>query len=90
MNNKVELVTVYRGNDSATYLLKEFVEFGDNATPLRIRQNPTENSPYKKMKLIDADGIRKFYEEPIEQGNDLGKWDVKVLRKLLKSAPKEK
>lgn len=88
----IELVTVYRGKDSATYALADFIELGDEATPLWVRQHPGDNQPFKKMQLKDIDGFRKHKQitkEDIEQGSDVVQWDVKAMRKLLKSA-KEK
>lgn len=58
MNDKgIEVVTVYRGKDSATYLLSEFQELGDKATPIAVRQYPGDRKPYRKIELKDTDAI---------------------------------
>lgn len=84
----VELVTVYRGGDSATYLLSDFEKYGDDATPLWVEQWRGENAPFKKMELKDSDAVRFFTDKPISQDqvSDVAKWEVKALKSLLKSA----
>lgn len=78
----IEIVTVYRGKDSATYLLSEFQELGHEATPIVVRQYPGENKPYHKIKLEDTDAIAiKTVNQ--DQGNDMAKWDLKALQRLL-------
>lgn len=55
--HKVETVTVYRGKDMAVYEASDFYENGDNATPIKIWQNPGVNAPFKKIRLRDVDTI---------------------------------
>ena len=80
--SEYELITVYRGKDSATYLAKDFLEFGDNAEPLWMRQNPSDNAPFVKIELKDSDGFYQHNEitkEDIE--GHKGVWNTKALQK---------
>ena len=56
---EVEVITLFRGKDSATYLASEFEKYGENAEPLAVRQNPSENAPFVRMKLRDTDAVMK-------------------------------
>jgi murein L,D-transpeptidase YcbB/YkuD len=67
MKDEYELVTIYRGKDSSTYLADEFAELGENATPISIRQNPSENAPFHKIKLQDTDAIYFHQPKPTEE-----------------------
>ena len=58
----VEMVTIYRGKDSVTYLASEFEELGEKATPYRINQNPSDSAPFVKIKLEDADAMMMHQE----------------------------
>lgn len=59
---ELELITLYRGKDMATYIYDDFVKFGENAEPIRIRQNPSVNTPFIKIRLEDTDAIRIYKE----------------------------
>lgn len=56
---EVEVITLFRGKDSVTYLASEFEKYGEDAEPLAVRQNPSENTPFVKMKLQDTDAVMK-------------------------------
>jgi len=79
-----ELITVWRGRDSATYLCKDFVELGDKATPIRVSQYPGINQPFNKIELKDVDG---FYGHNAIKGRDIkqesGTWDMGILKQLM-------
>lgn len=82
--NEYELVTVYRGKNSATYLLEDFKKHGDDAKPLWVKQYPGDRQPFNKIKLEEADGMymhNRLTKDDIKKFD--GKWDVKALRKLL-------
>jgi hypothetical protein len=84
MSEKYELITVYRGKDSATYLSKDFVELGDSAKPIWVRQYPGDKKPFVKINLKDSDGFyqhNKMTKKEIE--NYKGAWDVMELQKLI-------
>lgn len=53
-----ELITVYVGKNSATYLVSEYMKHGDEATPIRVDIHPSEKGPVQKLKLEDSDGLR--------------------------------
>lgn len=87
MSDKYEIVTLYRGRDSATYLMSDWVEKGENAEPIKINQYPANKQPYVKMELKDVDAI---YMQSTENGASTGKWDVKALKRLLENNPNPK
>lgn len=78
-----ELVTVYRGRDSATYLASDFYKFGDEAKPLFIRQYPGDNKPYHKIELKDTDAIQLYNKVNYSEHHPTGQWNTTALRKLL-------
>lgn len=63
MSDSIEMLTIFdnKGNE-ITYIASEFEELGENATPYRIRQNPSENVPFVKFKLSESSGFRKHEE----------------------------
>lgn len=83
--NRYDFVTIYRGRDSVTYLMSDWLKDGDNATPYQIRQNPSDREPFVKMSMEEADGFYQhnaFTKEELEINNS-DKWDKKQLKKLL-------
>ncbi len=84
-DDNYEIVTVYRGKDSATYLASEFMELGDKATPIAVHQNPMSAEPWHEMKLEDVDSIEFYKPGSQEQGTDLPRWDLKALKGLLEA-----
>lgn len=57
-----EVVTVYVGKNSRTYLAKEFMELGKEAIPIFENIHPSEKGPVAAFKPINADGYR-FYND---------------------------
>lgn len=57
MSEKFEFLTIYRGKDIVTYLLSDWEENGENATPLRLVQNPSESTPFREIKMEDIDAV---------------------------------
>ena len=64
---KIEMVTVYRGKDQATYLAEDFEKHGENATPYSVIQNPSDKTPWIEMNLKDIDGFYKHTELMIKK-----------------------
>lgn len=90
MKDSIEVITVYRGKDSATYLASDVEKYGiDNADPIKVNQYPGENVSFVKIKTWDIDGWYK-HGEPTKQGmqklieEDKGGWDKATLEELLK------
>lgn len=81
--NQYEVLTVYKGRNSITYLLSDWEKHGEDAEPLYVRQHPLENAPFVKFNLADADTVG-FYKNPDAkpEGNDMGKWDLDALKRL--------
>jgi hypothetical protein len=84
MSNRVDLVTVWRGRDSATYLLSDWEKLGDKAEPLYVEQSPTKNGPFHKIDMTDVDGFYKHTALTKEEilTDSSGKWDIAALKKL--------
>lgn len=72
-----EVITLFRGRDSATYLLSEFEKYGENAEPLFVRQNPSENAPFKKIYLKDTDGFMKHKDLRVAKSTKLRRYKMK-------------
>lgn len=58
----IEMITIFKGKNEITYLTEDYMKFGDNATPYRLRQSPSENAPFKKFKASEADGLMRSNE----------------------------
>jgi len=84
MSKDVEIVTLFRGKDQATYLLDDFVKHGENATPIRVIQNPSDATPWVEMKLQDVDAFYKGTEnyDFLETESTDSKWNLAALKQL--------
>lgn len=84
----VEVITLYRGKDSATYLASDWEKYGTDAEPIRVTQEPGKNEPFHKMEYKDVD---TFYRrsEPTQEGvkqlveQQPNGWGKEALQKLL-------
>jgi len=84
-NDCFELITIWRGRDSATYLSKDFIELGEKAVPIWVRQYPGVNAPFRKIRIQDTECFYLYNpvtKKDMKQKNSV--WDVDSLRKLLK------
>jgi len=78
-----DVITVWGGRDSATYLAEDFMKDGDKAKPLWVNQYPGVNTPFHELKMEDIDGLIKHTlvtKEDLE--TDRGHWDLKALKIL--------
>ena len=48
-DGSIEIVTIWSGKNSVVYEANDFLKHGENATPLALRENPTDKPPYDKM-----------------------------------------
>ena len=72
LEERIELITLYKGRDEATYLLSEWEKYGENATPIRQRLHPsTTDSPFAKFKLGEVNAIMKHTEHTLTNLNNL-------------------
>lgn len=85
----VEIITVWRGKDMATYIGSEYRELGDKAKPIRIVQDPRKNEPWTEIKTEDVDTIEFYSPETKPPGTDLPKWDLDALKGLLEAQEKD-
>lgn len=52
-NEQYELLTIFKGKNEVTYLLSDWEKYGDNATPIRLRQNTSNQAPVVKFNYLE-------------------------------------
>ena len=66
---KVEVVTVYRGKDMATYLASDIEKHGiENSEPIRVSQYPGDDKPFRKIYIDESDGWYEHTEVRAKKG----------------------
>lgn len=64
--DEVEIVTVWIGNEAATYIASEFAKLGTKAAPLRTVVSPYRDGkmPTVELEQVDTSGI--YTEDELE------------------------
>ena len=58
----IEMISIFKGRDVITYEIKDYRKHGDNATPYRIQQNPSDREPFVKFNGGESDGVMVHME----------------------------
>lgn len=88
--DEVEIVTVWIGNEAATYIASEFAKLGTKAAPLRTVVSPYRDGKMPTVELEQVDTIVHSTEKPLDTNtlkvllrNKSHGWNLDVLRKLV-------